>query len=390
MGSRSSPPSPTGVALWRLDPLDWCEVDRALGIALVALAFRVVNAAQASASGVLGPDTFLDSAVLSALVPTLWGLAGWWSVLSLVGVWARRAAPRSRVYVGLVLGSFWLTNAAVSVAIGTFHSPFWIVLPGATVITMVLFGWRRALAYLAPGLALIAAASAGVATGALRYAPVFSRPPYDAAGRPEPAWVASIGGSSLVATGVTLLAAQLLMHRLRQREAQLQLLARSDVLTGVGNRRALFERLEHEVARRARRGGDLSLVVVDVDHFKSINDRHGHPAGDGALCAVAASLSASTRQTDFVGRIGGEEFALLLPDTDAPGAAKVAERARAAIEALVHRTAEGETVPLTATFGVATLPDGVTRSADEVFRAADAALYAGKRSGRNRVSLAGA
>lgn len=162
--------------------------------------------------------------------------------------------------------------------------------------------------------------------------------------------------------------------------------ARTDPVTGIANRRAFDERLGLLWQMLGRLGHPLSLVIIDVDHFKQFNDRYGHANGDNCLRRVAHALArASTRSTDLVARIGGEEFAMILIG-DIKGAAHIAEQARSTIAALEIAHADAPTGLVTASFGVACMiPAGDTRLMVE---AADRALYAAKRDGRNRVSLA--
>ena len=155
--------------------------------------------------------------------------------------------------------------------------------------------------------------------------------------------------------------------------------ARTDELTAIPNRRAFGERFEEELARATREGEPLSVLMGDLDGFKLVNDRQGHPEGDRALCRVAAELERWRRATDVAARIGGEEFALLLPATGADAAEQVAERMRLGIREVFA----GDEVPLSISFGVATFP---VHGADgpEVLRAADQALYSAKEKGRDR------
>jgi two-component system cell cycle response regulator len=163
----------------------------------------------------------------------------------------------------------------------------------------------------------------------------------------------------------------------------LRLLATRDVLTGLLNRRE-FDRIMSEEEERARRFGQpLSLVVIDIDRFKSINDLHGHVVGDAVLREAAARIADSIRTVDRAARIGGEEFALVLVQTDGISAFEVARRAIGSV-AKGPITAGELSIAVTASAGVATLPDDAG-TAGELFAAADRALYAAKGAGRNRV-----
>lgn len=151
-----------------------------------------------------------------------------------------------------------------------------------------------------------------------------------------------------------------------------------DPLTGFANHSAFFDRVDNEIARSRRRGRDLSLVVIDLDEFKKVNDRFGHPAGDRVLVEFARRLRLQARAEDTLGRIGGEEFAWLIPESDATEAAAAAERARAATEDAAF---EG-VGRVTMSAGVASLAGDMDASA--LFAVADAALYRAKAEGRNR------
>jgi diguanylate cyclase (GGDEF)-like protein len=159
--------------------------------------------------------------------------------------------------------------------------------------------------------------------------------------------------------------------------------AATDSLTGLANRRTLDEELVLEWRRAHRVGDSLAFILLDLDNFKQVNDTHGHPAGDAVLRTVGRVLLGGIRQVDLAGRYGGEEFALILPETDLTGALKLAERLRVALETTPIELAAGKTMQVTASFGVA-LKDEL-HSADELVAVADEALYAAKRGGKNRV-----
>jgi diguanylate cyclase (GGDEF)-like protein len=132
-----------------------------------------------------------------------------------------------------------------------------------------------------------------------------------------------------------------------------------------------------------RVGDSLAFVILDLDNFKQVNDTHGHQAGDAVLRQVGQVLLGGVRQVDLAGRYGGEEFALILPETDMPGALRLAERLRTMLEATAVELPDGKTLKVTASFGVA-LNDELP-SADELVAVADEALYVAKRAGKNRV-----
>lgn len=169
----------------------------------------------------------------------------------------------------------------------------------------------------------------------------------------------------------------------KQTEQALKAMSLRDELTGVANRRSFFERGATEFARARRSGQALSLVMVDIDHFKQVNDRWGHAAGDAVLMNLCACAQAELREVDLFARFGGEEFAALLPDTTLAGATVLAERLRARVAAQVT-TWEGEAIRYTLSAGVATLGSH-DASVETLLRRADDALYAAKRAGRDRV-----
>jgi diguanylate cyclase (GGDEF)-like protein/putative nucleotidyltransferase with HDIG domain len=210
----------------------------------------------------------------------------------------------------------------------------------------------------------------GLAYGAL----LIARPP--ASGIPA-WWLVGMG---------TLLVAAVLIRSMRDRVelliARLYDAARTDPLTRLSNRRGFREMLDLELARARRGETQMTVVLGDVDHFKEVNDRSGHHVGDATLQRLARLLEAGKRQIDQVARVGGEEFALILPDTDSHSAFAVAERLRCEL----YEEFAADTVPVTISFGVATYPKH-GETAGSLLRAGDEALYAAKQSGRNRTVL---
>jgi diguanylate cyclase (GGDEF)-like protein len=168
--------------------------------------------------------------------------------------------------------------------------------------------------------------------------------------------------------------------------AEVALQADVDPLTGIANRRGFDVALETELLRSARYGRPCSLLLTDLDDFKLVNDEHGHGVGDAVLIALTQRVQENLRATDIVARIGGEEFAVILPELDLDGALAAADRMRQALAADELITRQGREVRVTASFGVA-VSDG-TVPPSELLRLADDALYAAKRNGKNRVVAA--
>lgn len=165
----------------------------------------------------------------------------------------------------------------------------------------------------------------------------------------------------------------------------------TDPLTGLHNRRYALPHLARLAERAARQHRDHALILLDLDHFKQINDRHGHAGGDAVLVEVARRLTEGLRMADLVARIGGEEFLVALAGTDAPRALRTAERLRARIADLaIDVSGCGDLVPVSASLGVALASRARHETSEELFVRADRALYAAKRAGRNRVVMADA
>jgi diguanylate cyclase (GGDEF)-like protein len=176
-----------------------------------------------------------------------------------------------------------------------------------------------------------------------------------------------------------------LQDALRKKNAQLERLTQTDPLTNVANRRHFMHCIEVEFARLERYKRPMSFFMLDADHFKKINDEHGHQVGDQVLVNVASILTASVRITDVVSRYGGEEFAILLPETNRSRAFVVAERCRKQIEEM--ETVFGDkTVRVTASFGLVSLPDKRISGVRDIISIADKNLYTSKREGRNRIT----
>jgi diguanylate cyclase (GGDEF)-like protein len=248
-------------------------------------------------------------------------------------------------------------------AYGDSDSPYAFFYLWLSVHSFYFLPWRRA----APQVAFIA----------LDYAVSLFAIPGE--GFPAVRWAITVLTTIVICTLVALLRARVdaLVDRLAGT-------ARTDPLTGLRNRRAYDELMCLEIARAERSGQPLALVLGDLDNFKTVNDRFGHPAGDEVLQRVAAVLQHGERRIDAAVRLGGEEFALVLPNTDSEGGYLVAERMRHGIRSAFV----ADEVPVTMSFGVASYPDHANDAAD-LFEAADRALLTAKKTGRDRSVVCG-
>ncbi len=178
-----------------------------------------------------------------------------------------------------------------------------------------------------------------------------------------------------------------LQDSLKESNRQLKELSQTDALTGLANRRRLMDILAVEFERSRRNDTPFSLLMIDLDHFKNINDNYGHQEGDVVLSSLAELMMSHLRQYDTAARFGGEEFSLVLPETDPVEAAGVAERIRKEISNMSFSGAIAK-LKITASIGVATSPNPKVNHAEDLLRVADDALYEAKNNGRNRVEIA--
>lgn len=197
--------------------------------------------------------------------------------------------------------------------------------------------------------------------------------------------VRPVNEGELVARVLRRLATARELKEARDETARLHGLAVTDGLTGLSNFRFFQERLREEFRRAQRYDASLSLVMMDLDHFKSVNDNFGHQAGDAVLSAAATAVRQAVRETDIVARYGGEEFAMLLPQTHVAGALTVAERVSTNLRGLRFDATPG--LRITGSFGLSGFPGRGISSAELLVRTADQALYRAKNEGRNKISL---
>jgi diguanylate cyclase (GGDEF)-like protein len=365
---------------------EWSVVERGcIPAALVALCFVQYSAWGLFALYYDKQGVLIDrAAMLAVLVPELLIIpAG--VLIVLLGLALRRRSPDAEWYQHLTANFYGLSLVWGGYLIGPLSFTTGIVLTGAPIIGFILLSRRVMVLAIAVAFFSMLAINLGTAYGLLPYAPLLLSP-HDT----ESAllWTHShiFFAAPHIIVNTTLCA--VLLGQWRKREADVLALSLTDVLTGVHNRRSILSLLEAELARAQRQGTPLAVALLDLDHFKRINDGFGHPMGDRVLQEAARALKQCMRQCDAIGRFGGEEFLLLLPGTDREGAALLAERCRATLAALAITADNGERVPVSGSFGLAGCAAGPGTSVEDLVRAADTALYEAKAGGRNRVTLA--
>lgn len=318
------------------------------------------------------------------LMPSIWAqcaLIAWLLGMGVIA-WHRRHDKRDLpwlMHMAVLPGLVGVT--LVCHAYGVKDTPMAIVSLAEVALARALFPLRKlAWAYGLTG-AIVIAAEIGEAQGWLLYAPLLANPVF--MGVDIDAWwmtwltVVFFVASVTFAGWLFLLADIWTRHR-----QELETLGRTDLLTGLANRRELMARLQQESHRQQRDGHPLSVVMLDVDHFKHVNDTWGHPAGDEVLARLGRILRTKSREhIDVAGRYGGEEFVLVLPDTDLKGAERVAESISRQLKAERFH-ANGQVFSVTQSVGVAQVLAGDVEAALKV---ADQNLYLAKKAGRDRI-----
>ena len=293
----------------------------------------------------------------------------------------RRLAERSFNTLSLLTAFYWGSLTAVCMVISPLTPLSWAMLAitvGMIAATNTMLGFNPALRYPYPGLMLVPIVAAEL---------LFPMPAYWLMLALEIVFVAYLVRSSQMVRQDYWEGRH--ARRLAEQQArELELASLTDGLTQVPNRMHFDRQLAYEWSRQCRRGGHLSVLLIDIDHFKNVNDSFGHPFGDLCLQAVAQALRAGCgRSTDFVARYGGEEFVVLLPDTDSEGAEQVAQHMLSLVQELALDT-EGLRVRVTCSIGVAVTQPHHAERVSTLVQRADDALYAAKHGGRNRVAMA--
>lgn len=323
--------------------------------------------------------------------PYMWGLqafvlgAGLVTLVVACRLWPLRhqsdPVPTETLLVCMAIG---LTYTWITVMAGTFTASTNLVLTAVLVVGLLLFERKPMLWTYATCVAVLSVADVAVLTGAMPYAPAL-RPEALEAGKPV--WWFAWWRQGVLAVGyaVPLFLLLVLFDRLDDLHQKLSHLSYTDGLTGLANRRRFMEALQAELARRDRSGEPLSLILIDADHFKQVNDTHGHGVGDDVLRTLSTWMMTQVRSpTDTACRIGGEEFALILPDTRLDQARRIGERLGA--QCRQHAFA-GESGHFHMTLSMGVIEGRRGQNLHTLLRLADEQLYRAKASGRDRVCV---
>ncbi len=369
------------------NPLAWRPVDRCLLIAVImlpggAIFFGIEELFHRMfRSATYMSDGLLDLiAVLAAVHVVVWAM------MLVAGLLLRTRAPNSKFFVYLTVQAYSLTIAVFVCLTGAFHSPGWILFLGGGVLGFLLFGRLATLLGLGTFVIVVVASIVATQYGFATELAMATRPP-PVGGDAWSAWIWRMAISTAVYGTLTLSLCAYVIALLRDREARLEVLSKTDALTGVTNRRHFMEVVARELARAERYEAPISCVMIDLDHFKKVNDQHGHLVGDRVLVAVTDAIGRSVRESDYVARYGGEEFVILLPATDVAGARELAERCRSTVATTQVADRAGP-LSVTASMGISSFEKGNIGTVDELLNAADRALYDAKKRGRNQVAVA--
>jgi diguanylate cyclase (GGDEF)-like protein len=369
------------------DLIEWNDADKGILTAALTLPFValwILRLSMVQRYPHLGP--YIDQDFLRPMLGFVWIQGFGHLAIIAVGLILRRRAKRHPWFVHCVNQFWYITFFFPLYAIGPYTSAFVMLVLIGPVLGFLIFPLRPVGLGLASFALLLVASTIAERLELIPYAPLLATPPL-VDGRPHYTWILSVGGIPLLASALILGIFAYVTTQWRDREQLLKDLCRTDYLTVLHNRRSFMERATIEFSRAKRFRKSLAVVILDLDHFKRVNDRFGHGTGDEVLRRVAKLLADQVRRHDIVARYGGEEFSLLLAETDGEQARIMADRCREDIEE-ARLIVDGVPVAVTASVGIAAYPcEGVAR-VEQLIDLADSALYLAKKSGRNRVSLA--
>ncbi|MCC2636847.1 MAG: diguanylate cyclase [Moraxellaceae bacterium] len=385
-GAQASGHNAVDPIAWWTNPLDWRPLDRMILLGLLVMLAPGLMGVVIGLAMLRSPE-YLHLEVARPLM-AVYGL----HLVLLTGFLVAAMRRRERVsdwpaFEIFVIGSFMVTVYGTGFLTGTHFAEGLLLVFLGIFIASALGSVRRLLVAFYGGVVLLVIFALSDVTRALPNAPLLARPLVG----PDGSVVMGMIAIRIVLATVIIVITRLVISAITrwvERENLYREMSNLDGLTRLCNRRSFLERGESELSRSKRLGDSpVACIMLDLDHFKKINDTYGHHAGDQVLVAASAILLQNRRQYDEVGRYGGEEFALLLPNTSAEDALHVADRIRGML-ANTPVESDGHRIRMTASFGVASCPARDITCLNDLLKAADRALYVAKESGRNRVCLA--
>jgi len=378
-------PAESALARWFVRFLEQSDVEKALLVAAISLVARLVNAVAIQLSA--ARPSFRAVVHLEGLVileRSLWMMVGFWAAMVAWGLLVRRRAGEAVLYVTLTVQGVVVTGVWVAYLSGHYASQAVLILVGFLVLCYVAFPRRLYRPATAVAGLLFVAASVAERLEWIPYGPLFVTAPGGQGSHPDR--TVAFLGLWMISVALFLIGGAVVFNvrRLRASEAMLREESRTDPLTGLPNRRYLLETARHQLAHAARHHLPISVLVIDVDRFKEINDRFGHDAGDRVLTTLACTLRDTIREEDTIARFGGDEFVAVLPGADFRDAERVAERCRRNVEK-AELSLDGATDPVTVTVGAAQYQGTAILTPEQIIARADRALYRAKQAGRNCV-----
>lgn len=370
------------------NPLEWDSATKsALLLCLTLIAHTQYALWAVYQLSVLAPESnqsYVNTDFLSSRIAYFGGV--WTLTLSLflLVLSLRKRLPNSEWYEHLAAQYYSGTLLYCSYIIGTLNIATGVVLAGAPVVGFILFNRRAVVLAFVVSIVGQIFISYMCAWGGWPYAPLVLNFQV-AGGMLSHFWFETMYYFAAPHLIFLTVFAYHVLSRWRRREDEIRLLSLTDPLTHLSNRRSILSNLNREHERSRQHGPSLSLLLVDLDHFKKINDTWGHSAGDQVLVEAGKVLKSSVRQNDHVGRYGGEEFLVVLPGTDTEGAYQLAERCRQHLEALEIDVGTGKPLKVTGSMGLFCNEANRTITAEQMLHHADEALYKAKEGGRNCV-----
>ncbi|MDF1781247.1 MAG: GGDEF domain-containing protein [Alcanivoracaceae bacterium] len=303
------------------------------------------------------------------------------------GKYTNRYRPASAAYQVFAIQMFAMNLIFIGYYIGIANITAGVMLVCIPIVGFMIFERAYVIQVMITSVLAVIALLFASAYNVLPYAPLISinRSEWQLS---SPYWVTTNYLASIYIIVAVLVLVDHILGRWREREEEIRILSITDALTGVNNRHSIIEHLQSNIETATRHESPIAVVMLDLDRFKNINDRWGHPIGDETLKLTCKALTVCLREGDIIGRFGGEEFLLVLPNTTLDGAAQLAERCRKKIQAITLCSPSGERIQITASLGISSSECTNSYSSDALIKLADDALYAAKNSGRNRVELA--